>query len=81
MISIDDRSAEGGGSEKQLAIGGMETMEARLAGLALPNSVVMSQVTARHAQGTCDLNNVGSQVHEGVAAGKLRRVRSRANAL
>jgi len=57
----------GGGRHAPLATGDTVTKVAQLAGLAAPNTVVMRQVTARRAPGTCALEDVGSQVRTGVA--------------
>ncbi len=52
---------------EHMATGATVTMAGRRAGLAAPYMVVMRQVTARRAQGTCSLENWGSQVHTDVA--------------
>jgi class 3 adenylate cyclase len=56
-----------GGRHENLATGDTVNIAARLEGLAAPNTVVISQVTARLVRGTFALEDLGPQVLKGVA--------------
>jgi class 3 adenylate cyclase len=57
----------GDGRHENLATGETVNVAARLEGLAAPNTVVISQVTARLVQGMFALKSLGPQVLKGVA--------------
>jgi class 3 adenylate cyclase/predicted ATPase len=57
----------GDGRHENLATGETVNVAARLEGLAAPNTVVISQVTARLVRGTFALETLGPQVLKGVA--------------
>jgi class 3 adenylate cyclase/predicted ATPase len=57
----------GGGRHEHLATGDTVNIAARLEGLAAPNTVVISQVTARLVQGTFALETLGRHTLKGVA--------------
>jgi class 3 adenylate cyclase/predicted ATPase len=57
----------GGGRHENLATGETVNVAARLEGLAAPNTVVISQVTARLVRGTFALENLGPHGLKGVA--------------
>ena len=56
----------GGGRHEQLALGETPNIAARLEGLAAPNTVVVSPVTARLVADTCVLESLGLQTLKGV---------------
>jgi len=56
----------GGGRHEHLALGETPNIAARLEGLAAPNTVVVSAVTARLVADTCALESLGSQTLRGV---------------
>ena len=56
----------GGGRHEQLALGETPNIAARLEGLAAPNTVVVSPVTARLVADTCALESLGLQTLKGV---------------
>ncbi len=56
----------GGGRHEQLALGETPNIAARLEGLAAPNTVVVSPVTARLVADTCVLESLGPQTLKGV---------------
>jgi predicted ATPase/class 3 adenylate cyclase len=57
----------GGGRHEHLATGETVNIAARLEGLAAPNTVVISNVTARLVQGAFGLEALGTRVLKGVA--------------
>jgi class 3 adenylate cyclase/tetratricopeptide (TPR) repeat protein len=57
----------GGGRQEHLATGETVNIAARLEGLAAPNTVVISQATARLVEGTFALQDLGAQSLKGVA--------------
>jgi class 3 adenylate cyclase/predicted ATPase len=57
----------GGGRHEQLALGETPNIAARLEGLAAPNTVVISPVTARLVAATCVLESLGPQTLKGIA--------------
>ena len=66
----------GGSRHEHLAIGDTVNIAARLEGLAAPNTVVLSPVTARLVAGAFALDNLGLQTLKGVAEPlRLFRVR------
>ena len=67
---------DGGGRHEQLALGETPNIAARLEGLAAPNTVVVSPVTARLMADTCVLESLGLQALRGVDQPlEVRRVR------
>lgn len=56
----------GGGRHEQLALGETPNIAARLEGLATPNTIVISQVTARLVTDTFELATLGLQTLKGV---------------
>jgi class 3 adenylate cyclase len=69
----------GGGRQEHLALGETPNIAARLEGLAAPNTVVLSAVTARLLAGVFALDDLGLQTLRGVAEplGVFRLVRER----
>ena len=57
----------GGGRQENLALGETPNIAARLEGLAAPNTVVISAVTARLLEGVFALDDLGLQALRGVA--------------
>ena len=57
----------GGGRQEQLATGDTVNIASRLEGLAAPNTVVISQMTARLVEEAFSLEDLGLQVLKGVA--------------
>ena len=57
----------GGGRHEQLALGETPNIAARLEGLAAPNTVVISPVTARLVRQTFELEDLGASALKGVA--------------
>ena len=57
----------GGGRHEQLALGETPNIAARLEGLAAPNTVVISPVTARLVRQTFVLEDLGASALKGVA--------------
>jgi class 3 adenylate cyclase len=57
----------GGGRQEQLATGDTVNIAARLEGLAAPNTVVISQITARLVEEAFSLEDLGLHVLKGVA--------------
>src|SRR5207244_8835543 len=57
----------GGGRHEHLALGETPNIAARLEGLAAPNTVVISAVTAQLVQGVFERDDLGLQALRGVA--------------
>jgi class 3 adenylate cyclase len=57
----------GGGRQEQLALGGTPNIAARLQGLAAPDTVVISEATARLVQGYFVSQTLGAQALKGLA--------------
>jgi predicted ATPase len=71
LVSTRDRwssaTSVGGGRYEQLALGETPNIAARLEGLAAPNTVVISPVTARLVRQTFVLEDLGASALKGVA--------------
>jgi class 3 adenylate cyclase/predicted ATPase len=57
----------GAGRQEQLALGEVPNIASRIEGLAVPNTVVMSEVTFRLVQGYFEYQDLGAQTLRGVA--------------
>src|SRR5262245_29886858 len=57
----------GAGRQEQLALGDVPNLAARLQGLAAPNTLVISDTTARLVQGYFECQDLGAQTLRGVA--------------
>jgi class 3 adenylate cyclase len=57
----------GGGRHEHLATGETVNIAARLEGMAAPNTVVVSQMTARLVRGTFAMENLGAHTLKGVS--------------
>src|SRR5262249_37794221 len=57
----------GGGRQEQLALGETPNVAARIQGLAIPNSLVVSHTTYRLIQGYFECQDLGTQALRGVA--------------
>ena len=58
----------GGGRQEQLALGEVPNIASRIEGLAVPNTVTLSEATYRLVQGYFDCEALGEQTLRGVAA-------------